>query len=214
MGWVRSHITSQSPTLSADGLAVALQLAASERWVVRIADVEGAFLQGDRLERKTGRIFANPPREGIPGIPPQSLIEMTKCVYGLMDAPRQWWKCFTTFLCSLGLKQSQLDPCIFYWYSRARLCGVIALHVDDMLIAGTNEFEEVPTRLKQRYPFKHWKERQGDFLGRKIKQHDDFSIEVDQSNYAKEVKTAMISKERRKQKDDDLTKEYPQLLRV
>ena len=83
-----------------------------------------------------------------------------------------------------------------------------------MLIAGTNEFEEVPTRLKQRYPFKHWKERQGDFLGRKIKQHDDFSIEVDQSNYAKEVKTAMISKERRKQKDDDLTKEYPQLLRV
>lgn len=59
------HLERQSPTLSADGLATALQLASSNRWVVRIADVEGAFLQGDRLERKSGRIFANPPREGI-----------------------------------------------------------------------------------------------------------------------------------------------------
>ena len=198
------HLERQSPTLSADGLATALQLAASNRWVVRIADVEGAFLQGDRLERKSGRIFANPPREGIPGVPPHSLIEMTKCVYGLMDAPRQWWKCFTQFLCSLGMKQS---PCIFYWYCSGHLHGVVALHVDDMLIAGTLEFETVLTQLRGRYPFKHWKERQGDFLGRKIKQYDDFSIEVDQSSYAKEVKTAIISKERRRQKDDDLTKE-------
>lgn len=44
------HLERQSPTLSADGLAVALQLASSNRWVVRIADVEGAFLQGDRSE--------------------------------------------------------------------------------------------------------------------------------------------------------------------
>lgn len=54
---------------------------------------------GDRSERKSGRIFANPPREGIPGVPPHSVIEMTKRVYGLMDAPKQWWKCFTSFLC-------------------------------------------------------------------------------------------------------------------
>lgn len=58
-----------------------------------------------------------------------------------MDAPRQWWKCFTQFLCSLGMKQSQLDPCIFYWYHGGHLHGVIALHVDDMLIAGAMEFE-------------------------------------------------------------------------
>lgn len=79
------------------------------------------------------------------------------------------------------MKQSQLDPCIFYWYHGGHLHGVIALHVDDMLIAGTMEFETILTQLRKRYLFKHWKERQGDFLGRKIKQHDDFSIEVDQS---------------------------------
>lgn len=33
--------------------------------------------------------------------------------YGLIDAPLQWWKCFTTCLTELGMRQSELDPCCF-----------------------------------------------------------------------------------------------------
>ena len=93
-----------------------------------------------------------------------------------MDAPRQWWTFFTSFLCTLGLKQSQLHPCIFYWYHGGHFHGVIALHVDDMMIAGTTDFEKVLTRLRERHPFKHWKEKKGDFLGRQIRQNDVFLL--------------------------------------
>ena len=35
------------------------------RWRLTIADVEGAFLQGDPLRRSAGRIFAAPPRDAM-----------------------------------------------------------------------------------------------------------------------------------------------------
>ena len=79
----------QSPTLSADGLAMSLQVIASEKWVLFIMDVEGAFLQGDPLNREKGRIFAKVPREGIPGIDQDAVIELQKCVCTVLWMPRE-----------------------------------------------------------------------------------------------------------------------------
>jgi hypothetical protein len=200
----------QSPTLSADGLAMTLQVIASEKWVLYIMDVEGAFLQGDAMKREKGRIFAKVPREGIPGIERNAVIELRKCVYGLMDAPRKWWESLArTLTQTLSLKQSELDPCLFYWYDPEddfRLSGIIALHVDDMACGGTKRFQDVVLeRLKQIYPFKHCKKSQGKFLGRWLEQQEDGSIVSSQEEYASNVQTVFISKERRKQKGDTLT---------
>ena len=94
-----------------------LQIIASEKWMLHIMDVEGAFLQGEELKRAGGRIFARVPREGIPGVDPSSVIELCKCVYGLMDAPRKWWENLTkTLTQTLNMKQGELDRCIFFWY--------------------------------------------------------------------------------------------------
>ena len=87
-----------------------------------------------------------------------------------------------------------------------RLDGIIALHVDDMACGGTNAFQEnVIEKLRQIYPFKHCKKGQGKFLGRWLEQQEDGSIVSSQEEYAKNVQTVTISKERRKQKDDSLT---------
>ena len=150
----------QSPTLSADGLAVAFQLIASFRWQAQIADVEGAFLQGEKLTRERGRIFASLPRDGAGDIPNDAVIELTKCVYGLMDAPLKWWRSIASTLTQLGMKQSELDSCVFLWFdneNQDRLGGILALHVDDMLVGGNKNFQEkVLSQLKIKYPFKHW----------------------------------------------------------
>ena len=58
------------------------------------------------------------PDEGVPGIPKGSVIELVKCVYGLMDAPRKWWESLTATMRSLGMKQSELDPCLFMWFDK------------------------------------------------------------------------------------------------
>lgn len=204
----------QSPTLSSEGLAVCLQLIASSKWRLVIADVEGAFLQGEPLQRQNGRLFVKIPKEGIPNHDNMDVVEVLKCVYGLVDAPRAWWSSFSQTLRSLGMRQSELDPCLFYWYDDEKLQGCVALHVDDMLIGGTNKFHEVVlSKLKQRYPFKHWKVGSGMFLGRRLNQLEDFSIVCDQKEYAEQVQTIHISKERRRQKQMPVTESERRKLR-
>lgn len=204
----------QSPTLSADGLSVVLQMIASNRWELGIADVEGAFLQGDRYMREQGRVFARMPKEGFPNVPDHAVIELTKCVYGLMDAPRRWWITLTQNLVMLGMKQSELDPCVFFWFDDSQLGGVVALHVDDLVFGGSQKFNVVLQQLRDKFPFKHWKKGNGEFLGRRLQQKSDYSIEVDQSGYSKLVEVAKISKERKKDKGQLLTDQETKQLRA
>lgn len=127
------------------------------------------------------------------------VIELVKCVYGLVDAPRHWWLSFSKVLCDLGMRQSELDPCTYHWFNGGVLQGLIALHVDDMIVGGTDQFhEQVLSRLKQRFPFKHWHVGSGKFLGRMLKQQEDGSIVIDQTDYANTVESIKISKDRRR----------------
>ena len=113
------------------------------------------------------------------------------------------------------MKQSVLDPCVFFWFHEKQCQGIFAVHVDDILFGGTDLFhEKVVCNLKQRYPFKHWKQKHADFLGRRLIQHDDFSISIHQQEYAKQVKTANLNKERRKEKDEALTSKELQQFRA
>lgn len=48
-------VQTASPTLSNEGLATALQLVSSFSWKMTIADIEGAFLRGDEIQRDPGQ---------------------------------------------------------------------------------------------------------------------------------------------------------------
>ena len=203
-----------SPTISSEGFAVALQVMASMKWRLQIADVEGAFLRGDELDASRGRLFMEVPPGGIEGVGAGSVIEAIKTVYGLADAPRAWWQCFSKRLQSLGLRPSRFDPCLFYYYHNNQLAGVIALHVDDLCIAGSKYFEEhVIKPLKEMFPFKHWKSGEGQFLGKYLKQQADFSITITQAEYAAQLKAIEISRERRRQKGEPITESERQQMR-
>lgn len=67
-------------------------------------------------------------------------------------------------------------------------------------------------KLKDKYPFKHWKVNQGEFLGRYLQKNGDGSISVNQKEYCEKMKTIELSRERRREKNADLTeKERSQL---
>ncbi|CAE7790061.1 RE1, partial [Symbiodinium necroappetens] len=136
------QLDTAAPTLSSEGFAIAMQLLASRKWKLNIADVEGAFLRGDALDPQRGRIFIDLPPGGVPGVPDGSVVEAIKTIYGLADAPKAWWQCFSNKLKSLGMRVSKFDPCVFYYYSNKRIAGVIALHVDDLCAGGNEDFQE------------------------------------------------------------------------
>ena len=201
-------LDTSSPTLSAEGLAVALQLAASCKWRIQIADVEGAFLRGDKLHPSRGRLFIELPPGGVEGVDETCIVEAVKTVYGLADAPKAWWQCFSKKLIGLGLRPSRFDPCVYYYFHDNVVAGVVTLHVDDLCMAGNALFEShVVGPLKEMYPFKHWKVGEGEFLGKYLKQEPDGSIKITQHAYAQQFRALSISRERRRNKSDAITEE-------
>lgn len=95
-------LATQSPTLSAEALALVLQLSASHDWQFHICHVEGAFLEGGLLHRPEGEIFVELPPGGVPGVATGSLLRTREAVYGLIDAPREWYGKLRNTLIELG----------------------------------------------------------------------------------------------------------------
>ena len=114
------------------------------------------------------------------------------------------------------MRQSQLDPCCFYWHEKGVLEGIIEFHVDDLIMGGSTAFhEQVLQALRKRFPFKRWVEGEAKLLGRRSKQREDFSNVSDQEEYSSQVRSIYISRERRKQKEEPLSpKELTQYRRV
>lgn len=88
--------------------------------------------------------------------PPVSLkvrcFKLCKCVCGLMDASRKWWESSSKTLLGLGMKQSELDPCVFMWFDPkkdSQLGGILALHVDDMVCGGCAAFMDFIEELRR-----------------------------------------------------------------
>ena len=122
-----------SPTCSRDALRISLAFIASKGWKCFTVDIKAAFLQGKPIERN---VFIRPPKEFNDG----QLWKLKKNVYGLNDAAKAWYCKLRELLLSLGMKISSLDSAVFYWIRDGVTAGVMCIHVDDILLAGTRSF--------------------------------------------------------------------------
>ena len=82
-------LRTDAPTADTLGVNLVFLFAASNKWVLQAGDVTTAFLSGVYDNRS---LYLKPPKEGLPGIDQDDLLEMQKGVYGLCNAPRLWWR--------------------------------------------------------------------------------------------------------------------------
>ena len=109
-----------------------------------------------------------------------------------------------------------LDPCTFLIYETDfedpsspsqdrscvlgsnRLCGMICLHVDDMLGAGDPDspvYQDVIKRLRDMFSFREWKDGDSlEYCGATIEKSDDGTLRLHHSNYFKKVKPLTVDK--------------------
>ena len=133
-----------SPTCSKDSLCLYLALMVTSGWKCCTIDIKSAFLQGNKIERT---VFLRPPKEFNYG----HLWKLKKNVYGLNDAARAWYSRLKDVLLFLGMKIRRLDPALFFWWHGNVFSGVMCVHVDDILWAGTPEFySTVVEAMKQK----------------------------------------------------------------
>jgi hypothetical protein len=110
-------------------------------WVCEIVDVEAAFLNADLDEK----LFIEYP-DGVVDFGFETrdttlnyCILLDKAMYGAVQAARQWTKKLTeTLTTHMHLKQSRVDPCLFYLKRNGALVLLVGTHVNDQQVAGTN----------------------------------------------------------------------------
>ena len=198
----QDEIQSDSPTLSKAGMRLIATFAATQKWTIETTDIKSAFLQGSQLNRK---VYLKPPKEA--GLD-NKLWELTKALYGLKDASRQWYFRVKEKLLQLGCKQSKLDPGMFYKYdSGGNIAGIIGLHVDDFLHAGDAKFN-ITVIEEVNKEFKVGKNEKQNFVytGFEFNQGQN-GIILNQNNYVKNVETKPICAGRALKKQEDLTEE-------
>eukprot|EP00971_Amphidinium_carterae_P352846 6492750-Amphidinium_carterae.1 len=182
-----------------------LSLVMRTSWKLSSFDVSNAFLQGEKTER---RVIVRPPKEGIPGVPQGSLIELLKGCFGLPESPRLWWIRFSSILVSTGWVPLKEIPATFVLRSSVgALCGMLCLHVDDGIWAGSGpEFETSRVQLRTHLELKEQYGPDFVLLGRKICVRAD-RITVDNHEYVSKIEVVSLPRARRNAPESELTQE-------
>ena len=211
-------ITTSSPTTTRLSRSMVLSLAANMQWPTWTADVSTAFLQGRPQSRK---LWVKLPSEALQllGASEDTRMLLLKPCYGQTDAPRGWFLEAVDRLLRAGLRQHPLDPCAFLIYEKddnhfnendpiheetstlgpEKLCGMVIMHVDDMLGAGcpkSPRYKAVTDLLRANFSFREWKEDlpKLEYCGCELEKTPEGGRRLHQENYFSKVKPITIHK--------------------
>lgn len=112
-------------------------------------DVKTAYLNGKVDED----IYLQPPK-GFENQFKDKILKLNKAIYGLKQAGLKWNETITSYLISIGFKQSDNDPCLFLSIDEnGKLQGMIVLYVDDILLSckTQGQLEDVRNKLTKRF---------------------------------------------------------------
>ena len=144
-----SPVTRQSSVRSVVGIA------ATQGWHLHSADVDTAFLLSpisedifikppaaynlpqdlDKVDLSDPSLkFTSPHNAGAE----QMVLKLEKSLYGLPQAPRNWYLLLHTYLIEQGFVQCPSDPCL-YSLDKDGKRAILAIYVDDALIASPDE---------------------------------------------------------------------------
>ncbi len=98
-------------------------------------DITTAFLNGGLQEE----VYMKQPKGFVTKGKEHLVCRLKKSLYGLKQSPRCWNQTLDRHLKHLGFKQSTSDPCIYTSASESDGFLILAVYVDDILLAGKSE---------------------------------------------------------------------------
>ncbi|UYV74917.1 hypothetical protein LAZ67_12001798 [Cordylochernes scorpioides] len=155
-----------SPVARHDTKRTLLAIAANEDLKLVQFDIKTAFLYEDLQDQ----IYIKQPEGFNNGT--DLVWKLKKSLYGLKQSPRCWNKKIVNFMKEKYLQESTADPCLFFRKTNDQLL-IIAIYVDDGIIAGTNEQEIKKFLDELMFSFKITSEPLNYFLGIEIERQPD-----------------------------------------
>jgi len=136
-----------SPVTRLTSLRLLFALSAQLGLVTHQMDVKTAFLNAD-LDEET---YIEVPDGVTPDVPCDGF-RLRKALYGLKQSPRMWNININSFLLSLGFTALPNEPCLYFRRTGDKI-AMIALYVDDMVIAGSDLelVQDIKNKLSDKY---------------------------------------------------------------
>ncbi|CAE7715141.1 RE1 [Symbiodinium necroappetens] len=194
-----------APTASAIAENVCLSVCAHLKFLLLSKDIKNAYFSGKSVGRE---IYLDQPKGGLPGLQAGQLLKANKAIYGFAEAARLFWLALKEHLESDGWQESRLEPALFYLRRRQKLVGILVTHVDDIEGGVHKGYLDKAFYNSSRaldFATNHFKDFV--FRGHEIRQGGEGHIDVTMKNYALSMKTVAISMNRRRELEDELTKE-------
>ena len=199
-----SKYRKDSPTCCRESLRLVFVAAVLMCWRLESIDITAAFLQGGVLERE---VFLRPPSDVCPA---DKVWRLRKCIYGLNDAPRYWYKRVKDVLIKLGGVVSAYDNALYLWFDPSdenKLMGVLVSHVDDFAFCGNNKFHvDVIEKVKDTFSISVHETGSFKYLGLSVCQTDN-GVSIHQNNYISSIAPISLPQDRYSTRNEELLQE-------
>ena len=183
---VGSEVRTEALVASRRGTSLFFMATAHNQFFIEKEDVKKAFLQGTFDDKTNGELAAEPVLElrKALNLRADEIVVLTKVCYGVIDAPRRWWKSLVQDTQQLGWRSCRHEPCLMTWHFCGRLKGLVCFHVDNVMISrpkGDPEFKRMLDKVKRLCEWGEWEQHEFDQCGCRIRQATDKS--QDQSHH-------------------------------
>jgi hypothetical protein len=170
-----------SPTVKPLTFAFMLQLAITLQLIWCTADIKSAYLNVPRpsletpILTKLEKFVAE-----ICGLDPAQLYRVDKCLYGLPDSGRHFYKHYRDVLIAEGYTMSKMDNCLFYKITDTEKTFIV-LYVDDTLIFSNKQchIDDFSVRINRHYELT-LDPKADSFLGITLVHNDDGTVTLQQ----------------------------------
>ncbi|CAK9081636.1 unnamed protein product [Durusdinium trenchii] len=186
-------------------------------WRLMSADVKSAFLKGDAYVDGQRELFLENVRGDDPKLPfGDCLAKIRKGVFGLSDAPRQWYLRLNRSLQAAGWERTVFDyACWLLWSEdRQNLEGIILSHVDDLLLGGNVRAQNSLLMIGQELGFGSVEYDDFVYCGKRVQMKSDGSVVINMQAYHENLRPMEISLARRKTPEAELTEQERRQLRA
>jgi hypothetical protein len=126
-------MTISSPVTNSATIRIVLTLMIMADMLAHVVDIKGAFLHGEFEDGEV--IHMKVPQGFEKHFPEGSVLLLKKCLYGLKQAAKAFWRQLLRAASAMGLKQSTADLCFYYKWVEGQLIMMMSW-IDDNAIAG------------------------------------------------------------------------------
>jgi hypothetical protein len=171
-----------APVARLESIRILLAYAAHHSFRLFQMDVKSAFLNGPIKEE----VYVEQPPSFEDDRYPNHVYKLSKALYGLKEAPREWYECLRDFLMSNAFMVGKVDPTLFTKTCNGDLF-VCQIYADDIIFGSTNQksCEEFSRVMMQKFEMSMMGELTY-FLGFQVKQLKDDTF-ISQTKYTQDL---------------------------